>query len=1103
MSLHKIYNFVGYNNLGLILEQERKHWLLKPDKKLNVQNADTGSIFQGRLDNMGNEIVVETNKTDAYTGSDMLRFSNDMFNDVFEPLASSLPYNIALNGLMYECIISSKIAYEENNSVSYKNYKIKFKNAKEVIIPFGNSLDLPDVYAGKWIMTTSVPVAVLPDSSNAYTIEVPMTYISSVTGCVFYYPLEPNLQPLELTNPSSGVYVTEAVTDHTFIGYPIYWFTSDNTNVGPSITISNNVTNNKTLMYLANPGNVSKYIAQIFCGIDGNNDAVPSGTTADWKVTCKTKSGVFTGTTADAEIPLDMTSIKLVSNVNGDEYDIPFVSDNNDTLTLAGINNWSRSGNTASVTMSTYDQNCYLTQYQADDFKELIPLFQIHFDENVSFLHNTTDVGYAGIDMMCEPYSETNTRYPYGLDKWDGIPTWMQNNEEGCPQHVAVYAIHNTPNYNEDDPTTRQTSAIILDPGKPKTSADVEFTNDERGRAYLLSNDPIEYENNATTENPKPARTIARICDIPSSLAHISDISGLAPTTVVDKRYVHTDACYTEEDRNRLYNTLSSRWVCPTMLDGDGHPIIDKEDEDNNYIFNKEENLNTVDLYNITNDLCEYINLNPYVEPDKIALDIIADAGSGYTVGDEGVVIIGGTSITYQVTTVDDNGGVTGLLIAPPTNVPISLSNFDLIPQSSGNTSIYGTSPVSGTGTGLKFSMIITNYESIRTKRSNLYADLFALVKLPDGLWLYQYNNGWKKTSMVSEAENSTVITANGGLSTTDSYMTTVISSLRVLPIANKVNCQSTQSLNVMTTAGFVNIIDEDHIPYADDSDNRISVEMNKLVCMGIEAGIATQHDELGVYRYLNSINKLGYDCYVFWKWQDRNNTDNNNFTYGIVRRSFNNYQSTDSETYLPYNQLRYQSYVHTNEQTTVVWNTNKVGTLLWVYDPRSSIGETYTINRDSHDISINRTELSFNDIDVYNTPNFRIADEDGKLLYNISTNNSIQHTRSWTKDTIYQQPDFQVIAEVGTNISGVHPIGVWKLVYPRVNSYKFSNSSNGLSFDAIKMDVIRGDDLGVIGNIMNQNDEIVNAKILVLDRQTRGTAMRAYNSQTKTWDTI
>ena len=126
MSLRKIYNFVGYNNLGLILEQERKHWLMKPDKKLQVQDSASGSIFQGRIENNGDEIVIETNKTDAYTGSDMFQFVDDMFNDVFEPLASSLPYNNSLNGLMYECIISSKVAYVENNTTSYKNYKLKF-----------------------------------------------------------------------------------------------------------------------------------------------------------------------------------------------------------------------------------------------------------------------------------------------------------------------------------------------------------------------------------------------------------------------------------------------------------------------------------------------------------------------------------------------------------------------------------------------------------------------------------------------------------------------------------------------------------------------------------------------------------------------------------------------------------------------------------------------------------------------------------------------------------------------------------------------------------------------------------------------------------------
>ena len=1154
MSLHKIYNFVGYNNLGLILEQERKHWLLKPDKKLNVQDSVTGSIFVGRMDNLGNEVIVESNKTDAYTGSDMFKFVNDMFNVVFEPLSSSLPYNNALNGLMYECIISSKIAYVDNNVTTYKNYKLKFVNCEEVLIPFGDSLDSGNVYSGKWIKTTSLPQVLLPDGSNAYNIIIPLQYETNVTGLTFYYPLEPNMQPLSITQQDSSTYVTEAITDSSFIGYPIYWFTSDNTNVGPSVSISNNVINNRTLFYIANPGNVSKYITEIFCCVDGNNDATPSGGTDDWKVTCETVDGDFTNTTADVNIPIDMSSIKLVQISTGIEYPIPIVSDNHDTLTLTSIENWTRSGNTAETLMSDYDMNCYETQHD----EPLIPLFILHLDENISFMHNTTDVGYAGMHASSELYSETTPRYPYSLGEWDGIPEWINNNEQGAPQHTAIYAIHNTPNYNENDPKTRQTSAILLDPGKPRetvyslttqkpydwetnytsyytydsvhemyvhvpvgmsiptwvadTYYTTEFTNDERGRAYLISNDDATYENNATAEFTKPARTIARICDIPTTLVQLSDITGLSPTTVVDKKYVHTDVCYTAADKEKLYNTLANRWVRPINVDSNGSPI---ETRDNDYIFSSVEDLNKIDLTRKENDFCEYINLNPVVPVDPglgIEVDRIVDGGSGYNENDIGIVIIGGTSINYTVTETSADGVVTAIELSSTSTTPISLSNFDLLVDQSGEktdtTSAYGTSPTSpNSGTGLRFMMKILNYDSIRTKRAGIYNGLFALVKLPDGLWLYQYeNDNWVKKTMVSEAESSTIVSELGGLSTTDAYMTSIVSSIHTLPVGYHSDHQAQYQMQVIATPSFINVTDEGVIPFTKQHDNRSVVDFNKIICLGVYAGKAQQHDDEGrfIMEYLKQHNRNWYDCYIIWKWDNPNDYDNTNFRYGILQRSFNNFVSTDTTTTLPGNTLNSPAYVHTNEQTTIVWNTEH-GTMLWVYDAKTSIKESYAIHSDTNDITLTRSSRSWEDVDLYNDPGtFRLVDDDGKLIYNISTNNPNQVSYEMLPDDpIYQQPTFKQIAKVGDIATEVpQPIGTWRLVYPRINSYTFENTS-GLKFDAIKMDILRGENVGTIGNVTDENGNIVNKKILVIDRQTRGSVMKVYNSQTNTWDTV
>jgi hypothetical protein len=95
-----------------------------------------------------------------------------------------------------------------------------------------------------------------------------------------------------------------------------------------------------------------------------------------------------------------------------------------------------------------------------------------------------------------------------------------------------------------------------------------EATEDEaKGRIYYISNDPCEYDNNQTSEHPKPGRTLARICDIPTTVVQLTNITGLAPSSIVDKKYVRTEADYSNDDKERVWNTLKSRWVRPSNLD--------------------------------------------------------------------------------------------------------------------------------------------------------------------------------------------------------------------------------------------------------------------------------------------------------------------------------------------------------------------------------------------------------------------------------------------------------------------------------------------------------------------------------------------------------
>lgn len=76
--------YLGASSYAMILEQERRHWLMKTDKEKQVQDDITGDVFHGTIDNMGSDIVIETEK--LYTKDIVVHegtFSSENVSDVF------------------------------------------------------------------------------------------------------------------------------------------------------------------------------------------------------------------------------------------------------------------------------------------------------------------------------------------------------------------------------------------------------------------------------------------------------------------------------------------------------------------------------------------------------------------------------------------------------------------------------------------------------------------------------------------------------------------------------------------------------------------------------------------------------------------------------------------------------------------------------------------------------------------------------------------------------------------------------------------------------------------------------------------------------------
>ena len=112
---NKIEYHLGYKNLGLILDQERKHWLMKTDKKNIIQDVNTGDKFQGTIDNIGSDVIIESQKLlDTNDALVSLVYSDDNVNDILKAADSAFTYSNEVNGLMfaesYQSIIQHPIA---------------------------------------------------------------------------------------------------------------------------------------------------------------------------------------------------------------------------------------------------------------------------------------------------------------------------------------------------------------------------------------------------------------------------------------------------------------------------------------------------------------------------------------------------------------------------------------------------------------------------------------------------------------------------------------------------------------------------------------------------------------------------------------------------------------------------------------------------------------------------------------------------------------------------------------------------------------------------------------------------------------------------------
>jgi hypothetical protein len=271
------------------------------------------------------------------------------------------------------------------------------------------------------------------------------------------------------------------------------------------------------------------------------------------------------------------------------------------------------------------------------------------------------------------------------------------------------------------------------------------------GRVYTISNDPASYENNDLTENVKAGRTMARICDIPTSYIQIISVEGHSPTYALDPYYVRQYASLTDNDQYRYIvdqmiaskdqNDLDLLWNERT-------PDILEYQSDNEFylIFpyvttlrNMMTSVYIQDNYPHYTSLNEYLDMSNMVNPTEFTITI-NDGGTGYKEKDTFNMLIGGVNFKGRVTSVDS-----GVVLSVSFDIDTQDATQYYINQGNitSNPYLCKTTTTSGSGSGLRLNLRINANKWARLKRhaNGVLPDRYVLVKDSyEWVWIYKWN---------------------------------------------------------------------------------------------------------------------------------------------------------------------------------------------------------------------------------------------------------------------------------------------------------------------------------------------------------------------------
>lgn len=492
-----------------------------------------------------------------------------------------------------------------------------------------------------------------------------------------------------------------------------------------------------------------------------------------------------------------------------------------------------------------------------------------------------------------------------------------------------------------------------------KTGFDPEL---EYGRVYIISNDPTKYVNNHASKNPnpKPPRTFARICDIPTEYAQIIGLENLCPTFILDTEYVRTESNYLSTDIDMVWNKRKQEHVIHSG---------------NRYVFDRN---NTADYNTIaTTDFPNWVYLISYVDLNdstNVTFTFISATTQGYDIGDEFDFYIGGISVKGRVA--DTNSGtVTSVLYLNQItgeyeSTPLFADGAMNVLNFPNHEVTYDTNTRSGVGEGLQIVINIneTYYDSLHKTKDGVLPDTIFFYKDEyDVISIYEYTS----SGFVKKDQVTGLYSYKNSYDTGRSRKYDLLDSFLYVNMTNNENVIESPQVDVWRTYS-------SHIynlPHGDDP-----------------VLDPTSQRDLSLYLNMDRVNKQD-TYYVLQKLLPvPNPSDPDNPIYAnenclITEFTNNAFVNSDRYTdvkYPDFGDVNLSSYFMKSNVFKYTFNSSGVD--VQVYDPNAS--KKKTINQISNDIVLvtNIKPITYKDIFIENRfIDFNsIIDSQGYLLSNV-----------------------------------------------------------------------------------------------------------------------